>query len=149
MPTYKNTTNRHISHIDKYSGSKWVFAPGEEKVLDFYLDEPLEEGIVITSEAPYPNPITISQIVSGNTGDVIEVALSEEASDYYGDYTLSIVARSGSFDLSFNGQDVTPKTKIESGEVWSGRVHKKYIKKIFLSCLEDGAFAKVELYRNE
>ena len=149
MPVYKNTTSKHITHVDKYTGSKWAFAPGEEKTLDFYLDEPLEDGIVVIDENPIPNPIVKFVEFSGNTGENYTIELTGDDLDYYGEYDVSIKATAGSFNLAFNDSSVGVKTKIESGDIWTGRVHKKYVKRIILEFLEDTSAGKIEFFKTE
>ncbi len=149
MPVYKNNSGRHITHMDKYSGSKWTFAPYEEKTLDFYLDEPLEPEITIIDESPIPNPIAKFETFSGNAGDTVEIELTGDTADYYGVYDISVKVDAGSVDLAFNDVNAPVKTAISAGEVWVCKVHKKYLKKIIFFITADSTAGKIELFKTE
>ena len=106
LPTYKNNTNRRITHCDM-GYMEW--APGEERRLPLFVPY-LELGLTLVSDKPYVKQMVHDWIVTLEKHDVpFELNLP-----YHESFELSIHCVSGNAAVFFG--DSSSSVEIKEGE---------------------------------
>lgn len=122
MPIYKNisTVRKEIAGV--------ILEPGEEKPFEVWLS-PLPADILKVSDAPYSNPIVLSEKYTSNT----TVAVPEGVTRFQ----IHIYVAKGSPAINFSSSSNTPALKLYPTAKWNIRCFERVINDIRLSNMTD------------
>jgi len=129
MPTYKN-----VSSLKRNIGDK-VIEPGDEIKSFVYFNEN-EVGLMKTNDAPFFNPIVLSEVIDREK----EVVIPEK--DKNGErllkYAVHFYLEKGKVDLFYNSSENLPALKLYEGCRWNNRYFERKVEKLLVK--GDGPF---------
>ena len=123
MPTYKN-----VSSLQKTLDGK-VVEPGA-KVSSFVYYNENEVGLLKESDAPYFNPVILSEAVDRDK-EIVVPEVDKNGTRLL-KYSLHFYLEKGNIDIFYNSTENMPSLKLYEGCRWNNRYFERKIDRILV-----------------
>ena len=123
MPTYKN-----VSSLQKNLDGK-VVEPGA-KVSSFVYYNENEVGLLKESDAPYFNPVILSEAVDRDK-EIVVPEVDKNGTRLL-KYSLHFYLEKGNIDIFYNSTENMPSLKLYEGCRWNNRYFERKIDRILV-----------------